>query len=177
MRTYLEHASMMPVLGIMPVVALILLIAVFPVLPIGGESLDSRNGYTHQEAVAAMEGYGEGGRRLYAWSSATLDTLLPIVYASFLAGLIYRLRPTERVWRLSYLPLVAGGLDLGENVQIVLMLAQYPDVSAGQVAVASSFTLLKSFAISSCLALTAAIAAIWAVRRAVWWMGSTFPRR
>ena len=163
---YLEYASRTPVLGVTLVSVLVLLFAVYPALPIGGELLDSRSGYTHQEAVAAMEGYGEEGRRVYAWSSATLDTLLPVVYVSFLAGLIYRLRPTERLRRLAYLPLAAGVLDLGENIQIVLMLIQYPDVSAGQVAAASSFTLMKALVILGCLALAATIAAFWAVRLA-----------
>ena len=52
---------------------------------------------------------------MYAWSSATLDTLLPIVYASLLAGLIYRFRPTERPWTLAYLPIGVGALDLSSR--------------------------------------------------------------
>ena len=165
--TWLENASRTPVLGVTLVSALALLFAVYPALPIGGELLDSRSDYTYQEAVAAMEGYGEEGRRVYAWSSAILDTVLIVVYVSFLAGLIYRLRPAERLWRLAYLPLVAGALDLGENIQIVLMLIQYPDVSAGQVAAASSLTLSKALAILSCLALAGIIVAVWVVRRAL----------
>ena len=112
-----------------------------------------------------MEGYGEKGRQTYAWSAATLDTLLPLVYASFLAGTIYRLRPTERSWRLAWLPLAAGALDLCENVQITIMLIGYPDVSAGQVASASLFTMSKSYALLLSLVLAVALAIAAAVRR------------
>ncbi len=62
------------------VAVLVPLLAVFPALPNGGEMLDVKAGYTYPEVVAAMEGYGEQGRRVYAWSSAVLDTLLPVVY-------------------------------------------------------------------------------------------------
>ena len=166
MGRYLDCASRTPVLAVTLVLALVLLVVVFPVLPIGGDALDATSGYSHQEALEAMESYGEQGRRVYGWSSATLDTLLPVAYVSFLSGLIYRLRPSERLWPLAYLPLAAGALDLGENIQIVVMLWQYPDVSAPQVAAASLFTVAKGVALLSCLALAAATAALWALHRA-----------
>ena len=56
-------------------------------------------------------------------------------------------------------------LDLCENVQVVLMLTGFPDVSAGQVAVASWFTLSKGYAVSLCLLLALTLAVVAAVRR------------
>ena len=165
MRKYFEASGRAWVLCSTLVSALILLVVVFPVLPVGGEMLDVMDGYTHSEALAVLEGYGEAGRRVYALASLTLDTLFPVVYASFLAGLIYRFRPTERMWRLAWLPPAAGVIDLGENVQIVLMLTRYPDISAGQVAVASLFTTLKGYAFSICLALAISLAVVAAGRR------------
>ena len=160
MRGYFEFASRTPVL-----VALfatkILLSAVFPNLPIGGDMLDVKKlGYTFDEAETALKGYGEQGRRVYAWSSATLDTVFPVVYASFLAGFVYRFRPGECLWWLAYLPVAAGVLDLCENVQIILMLCQYPNISAGQVASASLFTLSKWSTIFVCSALAVTFVAI-----------------
>ena len=164
MKTYFEAVSRTPVLGAALMSALIL-VAVFPALPIGGELLDVKSGYTYREAVVALESYGEQGRRVYAWSSATLDTLLPVVYVSLLAGLVYRFRPTERLWKLAYLPVGAGVLDLCENIQIILLLVLYPDVSARQVVTASLFTLSKGYALSACVVLAATLAAVSAVRR------------
>ena len=165
MREYFEFVSRPPVLSATLVALLVLLLAVFPAIPIGGESLDAKAGYTYPEVVVAMEGYGEQGRRVYAWSSGTLDTLLPVVYVSLMAGLVYRFRPTERVWKLAYLPLAAGVLDLCENVLIILMLTWYPDVSASQVAGASFFTVSKGYAILICAALAIVLAVVATVRR------------
>lgn len=165
MRRCLEVAGRTPVLAATLISTVILVFAVFPAVPIGGETLDTRAGYTFAEVVSLMEGYGEERRRVYAWASGTLDTVLPLVYVSFLCGLVYRLRPTERLWRLAYLPLAAGMLDLGENVQIILMLTRYPDISAAQVASASWFTLSKAYALSICLALAITLAIVAAARR------------
>lgn len=164
MKAYLDFVGGTLVLGA-TLIATLAIVAVVQALPVGGELLDEKAGYTHEEAVAAMEGYGERGRRTYAWSAATLDTLLPLVYASFLAGAVYRLRPAERFWALAWLPLAAAALDLCENVQIIVMLTGYPDVSAGQVASASLCTMLKSYALLLSLALTVVLAIAALVRR------------
>ena len=165
MREHFELVSRTPVLSAALMTVLVLLLAVFPALPIGGEMLDVRAGYTYPEVVAAMEGYGEQGRRVYAWSSGILDTLMPVAYVSVLAGVVYRFRFTDRLWRLAHLPLAAGVLDVCENVLIVLMLTRYPDLSAGHVAVASFFTASKRYAVSICVTLAVALAFAAAVRR------------
>ncbi len=170
MRRLFEASSAAWVLLATFASALILLAVVFPALPVGGEMLDVMRGYTSSEALAALDGYGEAGRRAYAWASLTLDTLLPAAYASFLAGLIYRFRPTERMWRLAWLPPAAGVIDLGENIQIVLMLMRYPDISAVQVASASLFTMLKGYAILICLMLAISLAVVAVGRRIGAWI-------
>ena len=164
MRTYFESVSTTPALLATLLSTLMLVLAVFPALPIGGELLDVKSGYSFQEAVTALECYGAEGRRVYAWSSATVDTLLPIAYASLFAGLLYRFRPAERLWSLAYLPIAAGVLDLCENVQIILLLVSYPDVSASQVASASLFTLAKGYTVSVCVLLAGALTAVSAAR-------------
>lgn len=164
MKTYFESVSTTPVLAGALLSTLFLVLVVFPTLPVGGELLDVKSGYTYEEAVAALESYGEDGRRVYAWSSATLDTLLPALYASLLAGLVYRFRPKEPLWRLAYLPVGAGVLDLCENIQIIFLLVGYPDVSTQQVASASLFTLSKGYALSTCVVIAAVLTAVSAAR-------------
>ena len=44
---------------------------------------------------------------------------------------------------LAYLPLIGGAFDLGENMQIIAMLMQYPDISLMQAEWANRFTLTK----------------------------------
>ena len=58
-------------------------------------------------------------------------------------ALIYALVSAAHLKPLVYVPIAGGIVDLLENAQIVLMLVQYPDISAGQVAVASMFTWIK----------------------------------
>ena len=145
MRSYFEFASRTPTLAVTFVATLVFLVLVFPNLPIGGESLDMKPGYSHEEAMASMEEYGPEGRTTYAWGSALLDTLFPICYVTLFAGLIYRFRLTEGTWVLAFIPVIAGLGDLGENAQITTMLLQYPDVGVTQVAWASAFTIFKGW--------------------------------
>ena len=151
MRRYFELAGR-PAVLVLTFLATVVLLAVFPAIPVGGELLDVRSGYGYDEAMAALAGYGADGRRLYIWSSATLDTLLPVAYASFLAGLVYRFRPSERLRVVAWFPVALGALDLVENAQIIAMLVGFPDVSEMQVASASAFTVTKSLAFAACFA-------------------------
>ena len=151
MRRYFEWAGR-PAVLVLTFLATVVLLAVFPAIPVGGELLDVRSGYGYDEAMAALAGYGADGRRLYIWSGATLDTLLPVAYASFLAGLVYRFRPSERLRVVAWFPVALGALDLVENAQIIAMLVGFPDVSEMQVASASAFTVTKSLAFAACFA-------------------------
>jgi len=144
-RTYFSFAGRTPTLAVTFAATAVFLILVFPNIPIDGQSLDSRSGYTYDEALASLEQYGPEGRTTYIWSSALLDTLFPIAYVTFFAGLIYRFRLTEGTWWLAFIPVVAGLCDLAENAQIMAMLVQYPDIGATQVAWASAFTAAKGW--------------------------------
>ena len=163
-RPYLEFVARTPVL-IIAAIATVALGASFQALPIGGEMLDVRAGYEHGEVMAAMEQYGDAGRRVYLWASASLDTLFPIVACSLLAGLIFRLRSSERLTVLALVPIAGGVLDLGENVQVMAMLVGYPDISEAQVASASTFTQLKWLAFNASFLLVIALGGIALVRR------------
>lgn len=142
-RKYFEFAA-----GSMPLVIsfigiLLMLLLVFPALPVGGELIDLKLQYTLADIQAAMLQYGPQGRAAYAWASPTVDTLFPVLYVTFFAGLIYRFRPSERLWVTAFIPVFAGVWDLCENAQITAMLLQYPKLSARQVEVASFFTTVK----------------------------------
>ena len=143
MRGCFEFAGRTPTLLATFVATAVFLFVVFPNLPINGEMLDLKSGYTYDEAMASMEQYGPDGRTTYAWASMLLDTLFPLVYVTLFAGLIYRFRFTEGTWWLAFVPVVAGVWDLLENVQITALLLGYPDVGPAQVASASAFTMVK----------------------------------
>ncbi len=160
MREWCEFASRISVLAASLITASVLLVLVFPALPINGELLDAKTGYSHSDVVGLLESYGEQGRKVYARSSLTLDTLLPVSYTLLLAGLIYRFRPSDGLWWLALLPAAAGVLDLFENVHVVLLLNSYPDVPAGLVARSSSLTWLKQHVLSICVMGAATLASV-----------------
>lgn len=144
MKHYFEFASRSSVLMSTMIGVLSFVFIVFPSLPIGGDMLDISAGYSYQELVRAMEQYGASGRRVYAWASPTVDTLFPMLYVSFFAGVLYRFRPTDAWGRLAWIPVFAGAWDLCENAQITALLLMYPAISETQVASASFFTHVKT---------------------------------
>lgn len=98
--------------------------------------------------------YGENGRALYAWASLTLDLLFPISYVIFGIGLILFLVEISFLRWLVILPCLVGMIDLIENIQICLMLNQFPDISIAQVAYSNNTTMLKHLlvkALYSCI--------------------------
>lgn len=171
MVRYFDFAAKTPVL-VATFVGTVVLLALFQAIPVGGELLDVRQGYGHDEAMAALAGYGADGRRVYAWSSATVDTVLPCVLVTLLAGLVYRFRPTQDLGILACVPLSVGLLDLAENAQIIGMLVQFPDISARQVAVASATTIAKTFAALACFGLVAILVGFKVLRRLFTMRGS-----
>jgi len=143
MTRYFVFASRTPVLWATLAGSLVWVFLVFPALPLGADMLDIRVGYSWQELVSAMEQYGASGRAIYAWASPILDTLFPMLYVTLFAGILYRFAPRDS-WRvLAWLPVLGGAWDLCENAQITAMLLMYPDITPGQVAVASFFTQVK----------------------------------
>ena len=142
-RKYFEFAAGTRPLLISFTGVLLMMLWIFPSLPIGGEMIDLKLSYDLAAIQDAMLQYGAHGRAVYALASPTLDTLFPLLYVTFFAGLLYRFRSNERLWLAAFIPLVAGVWDLCENAQITAMLLQYPEISVRQVAVASFFTSTK----------------------------------
>lgn len=143
MKRYLEFANKTGTLIATALVVVLVLFFIFPNLPVGGELLDMKSSYTYQEVMNSMEEYGADGRTIYLLAITMLDTVFPIVYATFFAGLIYRFRATEGTWWLAFVPVAGGVWDLLENIQITSMLLAYPEIGETQVTWASTFTHLK----------------------------------
>lgn len=143
MRSYFEFAGNTLSLLTTFVIVVLTLFLVFPNLPVPGELLDVKSGYSYEEAIVLLDAYGTEGRTIYLWISLVLDTLFPMIYVTFFAGMIYRFRISEGTWWFAYIPVFGGIWDILENVQISLMLIGYPDISAIQVAWASTFTQYK----------------------------------
>ena len=155
-RKYFEFAAGTAPLIVSFIGVVVMMLLVFPALQVNGEWIDLKLQYTLADIQAAMLQYGAEGRAVYALASPTVDTLFPVLYVTFFAGLIYRFRPAERLWLMAFIPVFAGLWDLCENAQITAMLLQFPDISASQVGVASFFTTVKHM-LSAVYELTAVV--------------------
>jgi len=114
---------------------------------LGANMLDELSGYDAEALKTQMLLYGESGRALHLRFTLILDTLFPFAYGAFFGGLL--VLAARGIFDKAILaPVLAVMiLDLAENTQIALMLAQFPDVSDRQIAFASSVTLAKFWAI------------------------------
>lgn len=156
---FLARTSTLIATGVLTLVFLTL-IYLFLVIPLTGPLLDAVFGYDYEFVTGVMQSYGTDGRDLYVMLSLTLDTLLPLSYVALGTGLIHRLKPGYKSV-LAY-PIVTGCLDLLENVQIMAMLVQFPEISDMQVGF-SSFTNKSKFVLFT----VSVIMILWlAVRRA-----------
>ena len=164
-RCFFRFAARTIPLSVTCIAVLVMALLVFPALPINGEMIDLKLHYNLADIQLAMAQYGATGRAVYALASPTVDTLFPLFYSTFLAGLIYRFRPAERFWVMAFLPLVAGAWDLCENAQITAMLLQYPGITVLQVAIASFFTMTKHLMTAACILTALVFLAVAAARR------------
>ena len=61
LKSYFAFAAQTWMLATTFVLTLVFVLGVFPFLPVGGELLDYKPSYSHEEAMAAMEEYGKPG--------------------------------------------------------------------------------------------------------------------
>lgn len=161
MHRFLQFSAKPTVMMVTALITGVLLVWVFPLLPLGAPMLDVVPGYGVDEARMLLAQYGEQGRAAYALASPTLDLLLPICYATFFVGTIYRCLPSEQ-WRwMALLPLAVAGWDLVENVQITMLLLQYPDISDLQIQLASWSSWLKARVLVPSLLLVTGSLLLW----------------
>ena len=121
---------------------------------IGGLMLDELQGYDREDIQNQMLLYGAAGRALHWRFTLLLDMVFPLAYGAFFGGLLV-LAARGTFDRAILLPVLAVMvLDICENIQIALMLAQFPDLGDRQIALASATTMGK----------------FWAIRFFLWWL-------
>lgn len=114
---------------------------------LGMRMLDEMSGYDSEMLNTQMLLYGESGRALHLRFTLILDMVFPLAYGAFLGGLL--VLAARGIFDKAVLApvLAVMVLDVSENVQIALMLAQFPDLGMQQIAFASATTLAKFWAI------------------------------
>jgi hypothetical protein len=106
-------------------------------------------GYDAHYVNALFNTLGKPGRDLYLYHQLPLDLIYPALFGiSSCLVLAYFLNKLKKLdsplFYLCLLPLFSGLFDYGENIGIINMLEDYPNISPLQVQVTNIFTILKS---------------------------------
>jgi len=108
-------------------------------------------GYDLDYVNALFSALGEKGRDTYLYSQIPVDMIYPflfgLTYSLIFAYFLDKLGKLDSVFIYAgLLPLMAGTADYLENMGIVLMLANFPDVSKGLAGITNVFSMVKSAA-------------------------------
>jgi hypothetical protein len=92
---------------------------------------------------------GKSGRDSYLYHQLPLDLVYPALFGiSSCLVLAYFLNKLEKLdsslFYLCLIPLFSGFFDYGENIGIIMMLKDYPNISVLQVQITNVFSVLKS---------------------------------
>lgn len=106
-------------------------------------------GYDNEYASSLLTALGSDGRNYYLWRQIPMDLIYPALFgiSFFLLAtwLVGKLPAFQRILRLSAMvALAAGAFDYIENIFIILMIRNYPDLPDLLVNAASIATLSKS---------------------------------
>jgi len=109
----------------------------------------SPSGYSYQHAMSLLEELGSEGRQMYLSRQLPLDFIYPGLFAvSYTLLLIWlfskSFKDTSMIFYLAFIPALGGLFDYLENIFIIRMINDFPNLSASLVQTASTFTLLKS---------------------------------
>lgn len=106
-------------------------------------------GYDAHYVNTLFKTLGTIGRDSYLYHQLPLDLIYPFLFGvSSCLVLAYFLNKLEKLesplYYLCLLPLFSGLFDYGENIGIITMLRDYPNISTLQVRTTSTFTVIKS---------------------------------
>ena len=120
---------------------------IFFLLPhdIFANMLDLRFSYNEEIVKQSFVLIGEDGRQLYFFSALIIDTIYPLLYVSLFIGAYFKLFRKNAF--LFIFPLMAGLFDILENIQVSLLLSNFPTLSSQNIFYSSTSTSIKWIAI------------------------------
>lgn len=106
-------------------------------------------GYDFQYVVQLMEALGETGRHYYLFTQIPIDLVYPFFFALsnclIMAWFLKKIGKLDTFWYLvCYLPIFAGFFDYAENISIISLLNNYPEIEQNSVLVSNFFSVMKS---------------------------------
>ncbi|MCF8380005.1 MAG: hypothetical protein K9H49_10535 [Bacteroidales bacterium] len=123
--------------------------------------LDLRSSYNCEEVVELFSKMGIEGRRNYQISAGIVDMIYPVIYGPLLVLLLSKIidhifKRKSYLKYLALLPLLAMLFDYSENMHILKMLAEYPDIKESTAFRSSVFSGFKWYLVSLIMVLVIA---------------------
>lgn len=112
------------------------------------QSLDSRLYYNHADVQELFDVLGIRGRETMFFVSGIVDSIYPLTYGFlFYWMLSYLVSPIPFKWQtiIPFLVVPAVFFDYAENISVLLLLTNYPNLPAPLITMASAYTSLKWF--------------------------------
>ncbi len=105
-------------------------------------------GYNFEYVITLFNNLGEEGRHSYLFYQIPVDMVFPLLFAITNSLLIaFFLKKLKRLKTpfiyLCFLPLISGVADYSENIGIIIMLNQFPDITMFAVKITSLFSVIK----------------------------------
>lgn len=106
-------------------------------------------GYDLEYVNTLFETLGEKGRQTYLYRQLPADMFYPglftVCYSLLFCFLLKKIRFHQSTFfYFSLLPIICGASDYIENLGIITMIKQYPNISEETVAITNTFSILKS---------------------------------
>lgn len=106
-------------------------------------------GYDHQYVTKLLMELGSEGRNIYLINQIPLDMIYPglfgITYCLLIAYLVQKInRTSSRLFFLCFIPLIAGTADYLENIGIIYLLLDFPQISGPLTTITCVFSVVKS---------------------------------
>ena len=114
---------------------------------LGTAMLDEMAGYDRDMLDEQMLIFGEAGRRLHMIFTLSLDMIFPPVYGALFAGLLALAARGLPLKAIAAPVIAVMALDYAENLQLAMLLANYPELTTAQIEAASATTVAKFWAI------------------------------
>ena len=130
-------------------------------------------GYNSEYVNELFNKLGEEGRGVYLFNQIPVDMIYPFLFGITYSLLIaYFLKKLDKLntpfFYLCLVPLIAGIADYLENIGIITMLNDYPDLSITQISTTNIFTLIKSLSTTLFFLILIVIIIVVGVKRFKW---------
>lgn len=127
-------------------------------------------GYTPKYVNELMLSLGQTGRHLYLYRQIPLDMTYPLLFGISNTLIIAYLLKKAKIFKpkliyLCFIPIIAGVLDYSENIGIIMILKNHPNITDLMSQVTNVFSVLKSLSTTIYFVVLLVLLFVLAVKR------------